>query len=195
MLDLVAPSTKHNKPSITDWISNIDGTSEMVRTSKLQPERDSDFEPNGPTADMEGNSNLITEEMRHWCKIAATSNKYKKAGPPDRLMVPSTTAEEYIARGNSLRQYFKPSHLPIRTNHLQRKRPEKPSNTKKLCERPKQTFGKRDLCSNLVRAEACEEDKEDTGVKLTPLIPIGSETKSSNNWTTGSASMDRHEVI
>lgn len=51
---------------------------------------------------MEGNSNLITEEMLHWCNIAAMSNKYKKAGPPDRLMVPSTTAEEHDARGKSL---------------------------------------------------------------------------------------------
>lgn len=94
-----------------------------------------------------------------------------------------------------IRQYFKPEHLPIRTNHLQRKRPEKPYNTKELSEGPKQTFRQRDLWSNSVRAEACEEDKEDKGLKLTPLIPIGSETKKSNNWTTGSTSMNNYGVV
>ncbi|MCJ1429911.1 hypothetical protein MMC29_007826 [Sticta canariensis] len=155
VLDHLFPSTNYNTASVARFICDIDNTSEMIETCKLQPKTDTNFEPNGPSADMEGDSENKdgsyedssneaktpdAEKMPSWSRNTVVSSKYKKAGPFDRLMVSSTTAED-VAGSKSLRQHFKPS----RTKHLQQKQLEKSSSTTELGEQPTQTCRERDL--------------------------------------------------
>lgn len=42
--DLLFPSIERSKASVAGFMCNIDNTSEIVRMSKLQSERDTDFE-------------------------------------------------------------------------------------------------------------------------------------------------------
>lgn len=155
ILDLLFPSVEHSKASIAGFMCNIDNTSEMVRKSKLQSERDTDFEFDGLSADMESDSGInerickrssddaeirVAEGLGGLSKIAAMPRKFEKAGLPDSLMVSSTTAEADVARSKSLRPYFKLSRLPIRTKIPQPKQPETPPSTKELSEQPKQRF-------------------------------------------------------
>lgn len=172
MLDYLFSSINYNTASVARFICDIDNTSEMNSNFKFQPKTDTDFESNRPSAAMEGDSEnkdysyedssdkakIPVEKMPGWSRNTVVSNKYKKAGPFDRLMVSSTTAED-VAGSKSLRQYFKPSPLPIRTKHLRQKQLETSSSTTELGEQPTQTCRERDLWSTSVRAEACEEEQ------------------------------------
>lgn len=149
VLDLLFPSIERSKTSVAGFMCNIDNTSEMVRMSKLQSEIDTDFEFDGLSADMEGDSELnertfkrssddaeihVAEIMRSLFKIAAMPRNFEKAGPRDSLMVSSTTAEKDVARGKSSCPYFKLSRLPIRNKNSATEAAETPSGTKKLSE-------------------------------------------------------------
>ena len=56
MLDHLFPSIIYNTASVVRFICDIDNTSEMITTFKFQPKMDTNFESNGPSADMEGDS-------------------------------------------------------------------------------------------------------------------------------------------
>ena len=131
ILDLLFPSVKYSEASMAGLSCNINNNLEMVIKSKSQPERDTDFQPNGHSVDVEDDpeirkpvcscssdqvENPASEKMLSLFKMAGLPSKLDKPGPWDRSVVRSPTAEGDVSRNNSPRPYFKPSRLPIRTN-------------------------------------------------------------------------------
>lgn len=159
MLDHLFPSLNYSTASVAGFIYDIDNTSEMIPTFKFQPKSDTIFVFDGPSADTEGDSEIkdrsyedssdeaktsVAEKLPSRSRKTVVSSNYKKAGPFDRSMVSSITAEDVAGR-KSLHQPFKPSPLPIRTKHLQQKQLQTSSSTMELDEQPTQTCRERDL--------------------------------------------------